>query len=110
LDVWERMFSHVMKTTLGVDIPTPLPRLTYAESMARYGCDKPDTRYGMELVELRDIVADSGFKVFTNALATGGQVKAICAPGASALAAWRPLPRPKVKSRAMSPSSSQKNR
>lgn len=83
LDVWERMFAQVMKTTLGVDIPTPLPRLTYAESMNRYGCDKPDTRYGMELVELSDIVADSGFKVFTNALAAGGQVKAICAPGAS---------------------------
>lgn len=83
LDVWERMFAHVMKSTLDVEIPLPFPRLTYAESMRRYGCDKPDTRFGLELEELSDLVADSGFKVFTNALAGGGQVKAICAPGAA---------------------------
>lgn len=83
LDIWERMFSRVMKSTLDIEVPLPFPRLTYAESMRRYGCDKPDTRFGMELEELSDLVADSGFKVFTNALANGGQVKAICAPGAS---------------------------
>jgi aspartyl-tRNA synthetase len=82
LDVWERMFAHVMQSTLGVEIPLPLPRLTYAESMRRFGCDKPDTRYGMELTDLSDLVGDCGFKVFTNALAAGGQVKAISAPGA----------------------------
>jgi aspartyl-tRNA synthetase len=83
LDVWERMFARVMQSTLGVGVPLPFPRLTYAEAMRRFGCDKPDTRYGMELTELSDLVADCGFKVFTNALASGGQVKAISAPGAA---------------------------
>ena len=81
LDIWERLFAHIMKTVKGIDIPTPFPRITYAESMARFGCDKPDTRFGMELVELSDIAKDCGFKVFANAIANGGQVKAICASG-----------------------------
>jgi aspartyl-tRNA synthetase len=83
LDVWERLFARVVGSTLGVEIPLPLPRLTYAEAMERYGCDKPDTRYEMFLTDLSDLVSDCGFKVFTNALAAGGQVKAICAPGAA---------------------------
>jgi aspartyl-tRNA synthetase len=81
LDVWERMFAHVLREVKGVEIPLPLPRITYKEAIERYGSDKPDTRFGMELVDLGDIAAASQFKVFANAMATGGQVKAICAKG-----------------------------
>ncbi len=84
LDLTEKLFAHLMRTVKGIEIPLPFPRLTYAESMRRFGSDKPDTRFGLELVELTDLVADSGFKVFANAIATGGQVKAICAPGVAA--------------------------
>ena len=81
LDVWERMFQFLLRELKGIELELPLPRLTYAESMARYGCDKPDTRYGMELIDLSDLAADTQFKVFQNAVASGGQVKAICAKG-----------------------------
>jgi aspartyl-tRNA synthetase len=60
---------------------SPFPRLTYAEAMARFGTDKPDLRYGLELVEINDLVADEGFEVFTNVLGAGGQVKGLRAPG-----------------------------
>ena len=81
LSLWEEMFAYLMKTVMDVDVPTPFPRLTYAESLERYGSDKPDTRFGMELVDLGDIAVASQFKVFNNAIMSGGQVKAICAPG-----------------------------
>ncbi len=84
LALTEKLFAHLMREVKGMEIPTPFPRLTYAESMRRFGSDKPDTRFGLELTDLTDLVADSGFKVFTNAIATGGQVKAICAPGVAA--------------------------
>ncbi|BCM93752.1 aspartate--tRNA ligase [Abditibacteriota bacterium] len=84
LDLTERLFAHLMREVKGQEIELPFPRLTYAESMRRYGSDKPDTRFGLELVELTDLVVDSGFKVFTNAIANGGEVKAICAPGVAA--------------------------
>ena len=61
----------------------PFPVLTYAEAMAKYGSDKPDLRFGMEIADLSDLVAESGFGVFNAAVADGGQVKAICAPGAA---------------------------
>jgi aspartyl-tRNA synthetase len=61
---------------------TPFPVLTYAEAMARYGSDKPDLRFGLEFVDLGDLVAAGGFGVFTETLAAGGEVKAICVPGA----------------------------
>ena len=77
----ERLIAHIFKTVKGVEIPTPLPRLTYAEAMDRYGSDKPDTRYGMELVDVSDIVKESGFKVFSGAVASGGQVKVLPIPG-----------------------------
>ncbi len=77
----ERLLSYIFKAVKGVDIPTPFPRLTYAEAMSRYGSDKPDTRYGMELVDVSDIVKDSGFKVFSGAVASGGQVKVLPIPG-----------------------------
>ncbi len=77
----ERLLSYIFRAVKGIDIPTPFPRLTYAEAMARYGSDKPDTRYGMELVDVSDIVKDSGFKVFSGAVASGGQVKVLPIPG-----------------------------
>ena len=84
LDLTEKLFAHLMKSVKNIEIPLPFERLPYAESIRRFGTDKPDTRFGMELTDISDIVADSQFKVFTNALATGGQVKAICAPGVAA--------------------------
>ena len=76
----ERLLSYIFKAVKGVDIPTPFPRLTYADAMARYGSDKPDTRYGLELVDVSDIVQDSGFKVFSGAVKSGGQVKVLPIP------------------------------
>jgi aspartyl-tRNA synthetase len=81
LDVTERLIAHLWKVGLGVEIPLPLPRLTYAEAMRRYGSDKPDTRFGMELVELSELFAGSEFKVFQNALASDGAIKGIRAAG-----------------------------
>lgn len=81
LPMMENMVAHVFKQTLGVDVPTPFPRLTYAEAMGRYGSDKPDVRFGMELTDVSDLVASSDFKVFASVVAGGGQVKAINAKG-----------------------------
>jgi aspartyl-tRNA synthetase len=81
LDLNERMLAHVFKTIKGLDISTPLPRLTYAEAMDRYGSDKPDTRYDLELVNVSDIVKESGFKVFSAAVSSGGLVKVLPIPG-----------------------------
>ncbi len=77
----EGMLKHVFKAALDVEIPTPFPRLTYAEAMDRYGSDKPDTRFGLELQDLGDTFAQSSFKVFRGALDSGGVVKAINAKG-----------------------------
>lgn len=79
----ENMLAKVMKETKGLDIPTPFPRMSYQEAMERFGSDKPDTRYGMELIDVSDVVKDAGFKVFTQAIENGGQVKAIVAEGAA---------------------------
>ena len=76
----EGLVSHIFKTVKGIDLPRPFPRLTYAEAMARYGSDKPDTRFGLELVDVSDLVKDSGFKVFSGAVATGGIVKVLPIP------------------------------
>ena len=77
----EGMMQAVLQATLDVSIPRPLPRLSYADAMARYGVDKPDCRFGMELHDVSDVVAQGEFRVFTQALSQGGQVKAIAAPG-----------------------------
>ncbi|MDX9980419.1 MAG: aspartate--tRNA ligase, partial [Lentisphaeria bacterium] len=79
--VIEDMIARVMKGVHGLDLKTPFPRLTYAEAMDRYGSDKPDTRFAMELVHLGDCLAASEFRVFQETLAAGGVVKAICAKG-----------------------------
>ncbi len=73
----EAMFSKLMKDTLGVELQTPFPRITYAEAMERYGNDKPDTRFGLELINVGDIVQNSELQVFKSVVESGGQVKAI---------------------------------
>ena len=77
----ERLTGHIFKAVKGIELPSAFPRMTYAEAMDRYGSDKPDTRYGLELVEVSDIVKDSGFKVFSGAVKSGGQVKVLPIPG-----------------------------
>ncbi|QFZ91277.2 aspartate--tRNA ligase [Synechococcus elongatus] len=75
IDLNERLIAHIFKTVKGIDLPRPFPRLTYAEAMDRYGSDRPDTRFGLELVDVSDVVADMGFKVFSGAVKSGGKVK-----------------------------------
>ena len=82
LAIGEGYMQRVFKDALGIDIPLPLPRLTYKEAMERYGSDKPDTRYGMELYNLSDIVKDCGFGVFASAIAEGGSVRGFTAKNA----------------------------
>jgi aspartyl-tRNA synthetase len=81
----EPLYAAILAVTVGVDVPTPFPRLTYADMMARYGSDKPDLRYGMELVDLGEIFAGTGFRAFAGALEQGGVVKGMAAPGGSGL-------------------------
>lgn len=76
----EKLVAHIFKTVKDIELPHPFPRLTYAEAMDRYGSDKPDTRYGLELVNVSDILKDSGFKVFREAVANGGIVKILPIP------------------------------
>jgi len=83
MDLTERMMAHVVKAAKGIDVSLPFPRMSYDEAMSRYGSDKPDTRFGLELVDVSEIVKDSSFKVFAGAVANGGQVKAINVKGAA---------------------------
>lgn len=76
----EGLLKRVMKETLGVDIKTPIQRITWNEAMDRFGSDKPDIRFGMELKDVAEAVRPAGFKVFDSALENGGQVKAIAVP------------------------------
>jgi aspartyl-tRNA synthetase len=80
IELNEKLVCHIFKTVKGIDLPHPFPRLPYAEAMNRYGSDKPDTRYGLELVDVSDILKDSGFKVFREAVANGGIVKILPIP------------------------------
>ena len=77
----ERLLQKVFRDAIGFEISLPLPRMTWQEAMDRYGSDKPDTRFGMELVNVSEIIKDCGFGVFTNALANGGSVRGINAKG-----------------------------
>jgi aspartyl-tRNA synthetase len=81
LQLNEGLVCHIFKTLKGIDISRPFPRLTYAEAMERYGSDKPDTRFALELVNVSDLLKDSGFKVFSGAVAAGGTVKVLPIPG-----------------------------
>ena len=81
LEVNERLLKYVFKEAIGVDIQLPLPRMPWQEAMDRYGSDKPDTRFGMELHDVSDIVKGCGFSVFTGAIENGGSVRGINAEG-----------------------------
>jgi aspartyl-tRNA synthetase len=81
--VIEGLTADVFRTCLGVEIPLPLPRLSYAEAMQRYGSDKPDLRFGLEIVECSDLAAGTEFQVFKGAVAAGGNVRGINAVGAA---------------------------
>ena len=83
LDLGERYIKRLFKDVMDVDIPTPFPRYTYNEVMERYGSDKPDTRFDLEIVNISDEVASSEFAVFKNALAGGGSVRAVNAKNAA---------------------------
>ena len=76
-EIHERLFKNIWKDILNMDIKIPFKRMTYAEAMDKYGSDKPDVRFGIELVDVTDIVKNSDFKVFTDNIKSGGVVKAI---------------------------------
>ncbi len=85
LCLMEEMFVSLVEATRpGMRVEKPFPRLTYTEVMERYGTDKPDLRFGLEIKDLSDIGAKSGFSIFSSAVAGGGRVKGICAPGCAA--------------------------
>ncbi len=84
IELNEKLIRYIFKTVKGVELGD-FPRLTYAESMDRYGCDRPDTRFGMELVNVTDLFANSGFKVFANTVANGGMIKVLPVIGGDAL-------------------------
>lgn len=81
LEVMEGLVAHVFRETLGIEIPRPFPRIPWREAMEKYGSDKPDLRFGLELVDLSDLLRNSEFKVFSGTIAAGGVVKALRAPG-----------------------------
>ncbi len=84
IKVNEGFIQKAFKDTLNIDIPVPFKRLTFYEAMARFGSDKPDTRFDLELVDVSDLAGTSGFKVFQDAIAAGGSVRALNAKGAGA--------------------------
>ncbi|MBP1760052.1 MAG: aspartyl-tRNA synthetase [Firmicutes bacterium] len=85
LPMMEELMAEIFSETIGKSITIPFPRLTYKEAMDRYGSDKPDTRFGMELIDVGELMGKSGFKVFANVVANGGSVKCICAKGCAGM-------------------------
>lgn len=85
LSMTEGFIKYLFKNVLNLDITTPLPRLTYTEAMERYGSDKPDTRFGMEIQDFSELVRDCGFGVFADAVKNGGSVRAIVAKNSSSV-------------------------
>ena len=81
IDVNERLIKHMFKEAIGIDVPTPIRRMTWKEAMERYGSDKPDLRFGIEICDISDIVKDSEFGVFADAVKSGGTVRGINADG-----------------------------
>ncbi len=81
IEVNERLLQYVCKEAIGLDVQLPIPRMTWREAMERFGSDKPDTRFGMELVNVSETVAGCGFGVFTSALESGGSVRGITVKG-----------------------------
>lgn len=80
IELNEKLVCHIFKTVKGIELQRPFPRLTYTQGMERYGSDKPDTRYGLELVDVSDIVKNSSFKVFRDTVTNGGIVKILPIP------------------------------
>jgi aspartyl-tRNA synthetase len=80
IELNEALIAHIFKQVQNIDLPRPFPRLTYAEAMDRYGSDRPDTRFDLELIDVSDILKDSGFKVFSSAISSGGIVKVLPIP------------------------------
>ena len=89
MSLMERMIAGVFLETAGIDLAPPFPRMTYAEAMGRYGSDKPDLRFGMPLHDMSDFAARSTFKVFKDAVAQGGIVKALIVKGGASIARSR---------------------
>lgn len=85
MEMGEGFVKRLFNDVLNVEIPTPLPRLTYTDAMNRFGSDKPDTRFGMEIVDISEIVKSCGFGVFTSAIEAGGSVRAITAKNAAGI-------------------------
>jgi aspartyl-tRNA synthetase len=85
ISLMEKLLEEVVKQVKGIEIATPFPRLSYREAMDRYGSDKPDTRFGLELSDISDIAKASDFKVFLQAVELGGQVRGFAAPGMAGL-------------------------
>ena len=85
LPMMEQLMARIFQETMGKSVDLPFPRLTYKEAMERYGSDKPDTRFGMELIDVGDLVGKTGFKVFASVVAGGGSVKCICAKACAGL-------------------------
>ncbi len=81
IDVNERLLAYIFKEAIGVELTIPFPRMPWQEAMDRFGSDKPDTRFGMELTDVSAVVKDCDFSVFTSALENGGSVRGICVPG-----------------------------
>ena len=81
IEVNERLIQHICKEAIGLDVTLPIPRITWQDAMDRYGSDKPDTRFGMELTNVTDVVKGCGFSVFTSAIENGGSVRGINAKG-----------------------------
>ena len=81
----ERLIAHVFKECLDIDVELPIPQMTWQEAMDRYGSDKPDTRFGMELKDISDIAEECGFGVFKGAVENGGSVRGICAKGQASM-------------------------
>jgi len=88
----EKLVGHIFKTVKNIELPDSFPRLTYAEAMERYGSDKPDTRYNLELVNVSDVLKDCGFKVFREAVAKGGIIKILPIPGGDVISNVRIKP------------------
>ena len=81
IELNEKLICSIFKAVKNIDVPHPFPRITYAKAMAKYGTDRPDTRFGLELVDVAEIVKNSGFKVFSGAVKSGGTVKVLPIPG-----------------------------
>ncbi|MBE6015356.1 MAG: aspartate--tRNA ligase [Lachnospiraceae bacterium] len=85
IDVNERLLARIFKELVGVDVPLPIQRMTWQEAMDRFGSDKPDTRFGMELVDVTEVVKGCGFGVFTGAIEAGGSVRGLNVKGQAAM-------------------------